>query len=153
MNNVRMESLVPTDQMSGEDNEATSTLHEMLAEAKSFIKKFKWSGTILEKYFGLGIPGVVAVFLFHVDPITDHDDWLWVIVGDLPSAYLVTDRASDPVSALKVYCELMEDWVQAVRGGGALNDVFPVNAPPDTDHADMLERRIELLRTEIIPSF
>lgn len=42
---------------------------------------------------------------------------LWVVAGDLPSAYLVTDAAptATATAALAIYCSLMQDWVEAVR--------------------------------------
>ena len=48
------------------------------------------------------IGGVVAVFLFRIDGPPEVDPLLWVVVGDLPTAYLVTDDAPSPAIALDV---------------------------------------------------
>lgn len=96
--------------------------------------------------------GVVAVFLFRIRAVGPIDQWLWVITGDLPSAYLVTDRATSPVRTLEVYCELMADWTCAVRKGN-LRDTFPVEAEPTAENADLLEKRVALLQTQILPAF
>jgi len=57
----------------------------------------------------------VCVFLFALMPAgRDVDCLLWVIVGDLPPAYLVTDEASGPVEALRVYVPEMSKWVAAM---------------------------------------
>jgi hypothetical protein len=45
------------------------------------------------------VGGVVSTFLFRIDAEPNIDEWLWVVVGDLPSCYLVTDRASDGIKA------------------------------------------------------
>jgi hypothetical protein len=144
--------LQPTNQIRGEDDNETRQLQAALEEARSYITSFPWCTNIEEEFFGLGIGGVVAVFLFHIRPRGTVDQWLWVITGDLPSAYLVTDRATAPVQALEVYCELMADWIRAVRQGNP-RDVFPVLAESTAENADLLERRVALLRTQIIPAF
>jgi hypothetical protein len=96
---------------------------------------------------------VVGVFLFHIDPAPGVDEWLWVVAGDLPTAYLVTDEAPDPASALEAYCNLMSDWAEAVRAGRDLADVFPVAAEATLEHAEMLANRVSFLRARVIPSF
>lgn len=150
---VNMSTVVSVDLMRGEDNEETSLLRQALAEARKYLRDFKWVGAIREEYFGLGIGGVIAVFLFRVDGDADVDEWLWVVVGDLPSAYLVPDRATTPVEAIRIYCELMDDWVQAVHIGSGLEEVFPVKAEPSADNADLLRKRVCYLRDVLLPAY
>jgi len=150
---VDMEKLKSVAQIAGEDAEETELLRASLEEATAFLKAFDWCRGIREMYFGLGVGGVVSVFLFRIDAAPMVDEWVWVIVGDLPSCYLVTDEAQTPVGALKTYCDLMEDWVRAVRARRPLNDVFPVSAEPSEENADLLAKRIKLLRTDVIPAF
>ena len=108
---VDLSRLTPVDQMRGDDDEDTALLKGMYEEAASYLRGFKWCRRIAEAYFGLGIGGVVAVFLFRIEGPPEVDQWLWVVVGDLPPAYLVTDDAPTPAVALEVYCSLMADWV------------------------------------------
>ena len=138
-------------EMHGEDEAETSELEQLLREARAYLGSFAWCDAIEEEYFGIGIVPIVGVFLFRIRPKGDGDDWLWVIVGDLPSAYLVTDRASSPALALEVYCELMDDWIQAVRRNEDMRNVFPISATPSADNADLLAKRIVFLRKKIIP--
>jgi hypothetical protein len=99
-----------------------------------------------------GVGGLAAVFLFEFKTrIKGTDDKLWVIVGDLPSAYMVVEPNERPQDALEKYCELMEDWIQAVRDSAKLDDVFPVAAEPSLENAELLEKRIAFLLAEIIP--
>ena len=151
MTNIQFGKLVSADRMSGDDEEDTELLKELQAEATAYIKHFKWRRGVKESFFGCGIGGVVAVFLFRVAGDPGVDEWLWVVAGDMPSAYFVTDRAPEPITALHVYCELMEQWVWAIQDGGDLTTVFPVAAQPTEEHAKMLESRIESLRINIIP--
>ena len=145
--------LRPTSEMRGEDHDETHELHAILQAARDYLAGFTWCSGIEEEFFGLGIGGVVGVFLFRIRPIGEADEWLWVIAGDLPSSYVVTDQASSPVQALEIYCDLMEAWVRVVRHGGDLRDVFPVVVEPTLENAELLEKRVFFLRKKVIPAF
>lgn len=97
------------------------------------------------------VPRVVSVFLVTIVPRADADTVLWSVVGDLPSAYLVTDDTNGPAEALDVYFELMEDWAACVRDGRGLDEVFPVEAAASIENAALLEERMRFLRSELVP--
>jgi hypothetical protein len=103
-------------------------------------------------YLAHGVGGVLAVFFVEFPrKIKGTDDKLWIVVGDLPSAYLVVEPDDSGADALERYCGLMEDWIAAVRDGADLNNVYPVTAEPTRENADSLERRVAFLLAEIIP--
>lgn len=131
-----------------EDSEAFSAMH---GRALDYVSRHHWCASVVESFLGFGVADVVAVFLFRVRMSTEEEQVLWVVVGDLPTAYLVTDEIPTAAVALEVYADLMDDWVDAVREGTSLEGVFPVAAPADEEHASMLESRTESLRTLIIP--
>lgn len=56
--------------------------------------------------------------------------WIWVIVGDLPPAYITTENNANPACALDGYITEMKEWVEAVRMGKPTSERIPVNAPP-----------------------
>jgi len=96
----------------------------------------------------------VAIFLFEFDrKIGGTDDKLWVIVGDMPTAYMIPEPDESAQDVLEVYCKLIDNWVAAVRTGGGFEQIFPVEAAPTNEHADMLESRLATPREEIIPMF
>lgn len=142
-------SVVEVVSMAGEDDADTAALRQMLQQAERYLLPHRWCQRVVERHFGLGVGGVVAVFLFRIGGAS-ADEWLWVVVGDLPSAYLVTDAARTPVAALEVYCSLMEDWVDAVRAGRGVGDAFPVEAPADEASANVLATRVAFLREHIL---
>jgi hypothetical protein len=74
-----------------------------------------------------------------------------VIVRDLPPAYLVVDDSSTPLAALKNYVDLMQEWVDTVREGNAVDACIPVNVTPTKDKAGLLERRLNFIRTKLLP--
>jgi hypothetical protein len=140
------------EEMEGDDPDDTMLLRELWARARDYVRSFKWCPSISDAYLGFGVGGVVGVFLIHfTERIGGTDDWLWVVSGDLPSAYFVLDAAPDAEGALTVYCELMESWVEAIAGGEPLGDVFPVAAEPTVENARLLRARIDQLRSEFIP--
>jgi len=95
--------------------------------------------------------GVLGVFQFTIEPVRpDVDDRLWVIVGDLPPAYLVLDNAPSWKEALEGYTEEMQRWVDAVRAGHNLDGIIPVNVAPIPEHADSLDLRLRFIREKII---
>ena len=95
--------------------------------------------------------GVVGVFKIAFKPTRRGvDSVLWVITGDLPPAYLVTDDAPDWQRALAAYAGEMRKWVAAVRDGSSTADLIPVNVTPTAEHAAMLERRLDFIERELI---
>lgn len=152
MSEIDFIRLTPAGQMVGENAAETEELKQMLAHAEEYIKSFHWCPKITERYFGAGVGGVFALFLFKFDrSINADDDRLWVVEGDLPSAYFVTDHAHDPASALATYCQLMDDWAGAILNGRPLDTVFPIAVSPTVEHANMLKSRTTFIRDSIIP--
>ena len=143
--------IIPIHQMQGDDQEDTEMLTKLSHEADDYITSFRWCPVIKEKFFGFGVGYIIAVFLYHFDSqINETDDWLWVIVGDLPSVYLVIDNTNSPMDALEGYCELMEDWANNIMAGNSIDECYPVQAAPTKENAQMLLNRIEFIRREFL---
>lgn len=150
---VRYDLLLPCEEMVGEDEAETALLRDSLDEARRYLLGHSWCRSIEKEFFGLGVGGVVCVFLFEIAAAPGVDEQLWVVCGDLPSAYLMTDSASRPVDALELYCGLMNDWVLAVRGQRDIGSVFPVDAAATDENARQLETRIAFLREEVVAAY
>jgi hypothetical protein len=120
-------------------------------EAKEFLMSKTWCKNIITGYVGMQYEGILAVFYFEIEPISEEiDSSLWVITGDIPPAYLVTDRTPNPACALAVYVEEMNLWVDAVKNNKPLDDIIPVNVPPDMKYAKMLENRLTFIKERIL---
>ena len=143
--------ITPIQSMQGDDPDDTAMLITMSQDADNFITSFQWCPAISEKYFGFGIGGIIAVFLYHFDSLINQaDDWLWVVVGDLPSAYIVVDNATSPQNVMECYCELMEDWADHIMSNNSTEGCYPVKAIPTKENAELLLSRIEFIRREIL---
>ena len=151
---VDLTKIVPAAKMAGDDEDDSRLLKQMLEEAKNYVLSFTWCEGIEASYFGLGVGGVVAVFLFRITHSrTDVDDWVWVVVGDLPPAFITCENAPNAACALDGYIGAMKDWVDAIRRGVSVSELIPVNAPATPEYADMLESRLQFLRTKILSCY
>lgn len=149
--------VVPVLSMTGEDEQDTILLHQMSREAEAYLRSFSWCGEVRSSFFGGGVGGVFAVFLFNIRPTRSGvDPWVWIVVGDIPSAYLPIEDAKSPEEVFKTYLWGMSKWVEYARSGQngpAADDIPPVNVPATPEWAEKLEQRLNSLRLIIRPFF
>jgi hypothetical protein len=123
----------------------------MVHAAKGFLLQFRWCREVVDLKVGIAAPGVVAVFLAQIaTDSADVDDFVWVVVGDLPPAYIVLDRAPDSRRALSCYADEMDRWVHAVEAGQAVQGLIPVDGAATVRNAEALKVRLAFLRSEIL---
>lgn len=135
-----------------EDAEEAEVLDDMAAQARTYISAFRWCEPILDQEMRFGVANVMAICLFTFSkPIGGSEQKLWVVTGDMPSAYLVVVEDDSVANAMERYCELMADWCEAVEQGTSLDEVFPVSASPTHEHASMLRTRIDTIRGLLLP--
>ena len=145
-------SAVPLDAMLGDEELDTKLLQQMAQEAVTYVRSFLWCIELHEQYFGDGIGGVVALFLFRVTIRGSEDpEWIWVIVGDIPSAYMEVEPSYSPRAALLRYIEGVEEWLAAPEEERASGDLIPIEVPPGAESIDMLRRRTGTLRSFVLP--
>jgi len=149
--------VVPSDRLIGEDEEDTKLLRHMAAAADEYIGSFGWCQRVMRSFFAGGVGGIFAVFLFEIAPARpDVGQWIWIVVGDIPSAYLPLDDATTAKQVFSTYVQGMMRWVELARQGkrGTPEDgVPPINAPPTPEWAEKLEKRLHLLRFTVQPVF
>lgn len=150
-NPIEFSKLVPVDEYVQTNADERDDIEEFHQSARAFLESFAWSGSVAEAFVGMVFPGIVGVFLFRQEGArADVDEWLWVVVGDLPPAYLVLDCSPNAATALKSYIFEMRKWVEAVRTGQSLEAVIPVNVPPSQEYAESLASRLEFLEEHVL---
>src|ERR1700738_1135963 len=98
---IDVSKMKPLDSMEGEDAEDTKLLKEMATKARQFVSSHEWCERVDGLYLAYGVGGVIAVFLTQITPRSDDvDEWFWVIVGDVPSAYITADGNPTAADAL-----------------------------------------------------
>ncbi|HWL92725.1 MAG TPA: hypothetical protein VNT79_04250 [Phycisphaerae bacterium] len=141
--------MVPIEAITG--NKTENTFRGMASEASSYLLSHEWCKEIVRGYWALGWEGVLAVFFFRFVPAKKGvDSTVWVIVGDIPPAYICNDNR-DAATALEGYTTEMQKWVEAVKKRKSVKELIPVNAKPTREYADMLESRLKFIREELLP--
>jgi hypothetical protein len=159
---VDFSKLAPETALPATDPEEKALLEAMVRHARAYIESFAWCGGTLECHLGdVTVPGLVAVCLLKIVPGRRKvDEWLWVIVGDLPPAYFPARDARTPAAALAIYTEEMQLWVDAVKAGRSTGDLIPIESSdglkplaPSTELANRLEARLRYLENEVLPRY
>ncbi|WP_421917384.1 hypothetical protein [Mesorhizobium sp.] len=129
--------LPPANISTGEDD-----LDFARIEARQYLEFYNWVCTIKGEYLGYGAEGIIYIFLFEISPRqTGCPKWIWLIVGDVPSAFIPGDGATTPYEALDEYIGAMEEWVKAARRGKSVAKLIPVNVDANPANAEMLDGR------------
>ena len=132
--------------------EYTDELVSLFSKATTFLKSKPWCSEILEGWLSRGWGYIIGVFYFHIVPSSaELPDYLWVIVGDLPSAYLDVEYCPDVTAVIEGYIGEMQEWVDRVMSDRPLDEsVIPVNVPPDKIWAGRLQSRLDILRDSVL---
>ena len=145
------QDVAPVAELDWEDEEDRALYGEMVERARAYLEGFRWCRSVRSLFGGTAVPGVVAVFLAEIVPAEGGvDDRLWVVIGDVPPAYLVLEDLPTSTDALSAYVDHMADWVDAVRSGQSVDDLIPVNVEPTEEWADNLAPRLAFLREKVI---
>jgi len=150
--------LAPSGSIVGDDEQDTALLRRMFEDAKQYISSFSWCESVLDSYFGGGVGGIFAVFFFHIRPgRAEVDPWIWIVVGDIPPAYLPLSDCESPSQVFETYVQGMSRWVEFARTGKpeapVPPDIPPVNVPPTPEWAEKLSQRLHGLTLAIKPLF
>ncbi|WP_197507168.1 hypothetical protein [Mitsuaria sp. 7] len=128
-----------------------AALHQ---EAKGFLTSFKWCVAVEEEYVGFIFPGIVGVFLFKIQGISEAiDEWVWIVVGDLPPAYITCEESPNPATALDSYMGAMREWIEAIDRGDSVDGLIPVNAPATRETAKQLAARLKFIDENILSGY
>jgi hypothetical protein len=151
MATIDMTSVTPIRDLAFVNAEEKRDMDNLIQRATAYLGSFSWCAKLHALYSGIAVGDVLGVFLAHIEPThADVDKWLWVIIGDLPPAYLVTDEARTPDDALEAYISEMRTWVEAVLSGEPVEELIPVNAEPTEDYANMLGSRLNFLESRVL---
>lgn len=122
----------------------------LVKDATDFLALHWWCRSIRSSHLAYATPPVLGVFLFRIVPSTpNYRNALWVVVGDLPAAYLICDDAPTWREALRSYINEMVKWVAAVRARTSLMDVIQIGLEPTLENADKLASRLRMISTII----
>lgn len=125
-------------------------------EARLFLQAHAWCRSVRSLSLRKWVEGIFALFHAEIEPTpgSDADEAVWVIVGDLPPAYLDIPSIPTVREALEAYISLLEEWVEAVRKGEPTDELMPIYyrhslipVPPTLLYAEMVTSRAQLLES------
>ena len=153
-NQFPIRGVSPIDGIFHENHEERGLLRQMAREAEDYLQQFSWCKSVREAYFGGGYGGIVAVFLFRIVPSKSGiDEWVWVVMGDVPPACLAIERITTPSEALEHYIWEMTRWVHFAKRGRVPELGIPVDLDPNWKNAEALEDKLKVLRKAVLPAF
>ncbi|HKO20199.1 MAG TPA: hypothetical protein VJU82_15080 [Acidobacteriaceae bacterium] len=128
-----------------------SEVRALARRAESFVAGCRWCAEVRSCAAAFAIAGVVGVFRVDLTPVRpDVDSTVWVVVGDIPPAYIAFDDGDDWQDALRGYTDEMQKWVDAVRAGASIEELVPVNVSPTREHAEILAGRLQFIRDRLV---
>ncbi len=127
--------------------EEVALIQNDMREATSYLESQNWCLEIQDVYYGIGVPKCFCAFLFHIRPsCPEIEEYLWVVTGDLPPLYLVTEAASTPAMALYAYTEVMKLWAESAVAQEFRDDLPPVAAPFTAENGALLQTRLAFIQ-------
>jgi hypothetical protein len=144
--------IVSLDNIEGDDELDTALLIAMAKEGEAYLRSFAWCLDIKQGRLVDGFGGIIALLLFQVTIRNVPDDeWVWIFIGDVPSAYLEAEPFATPHAALRRYLDGLDEWIAATEAGKPLQDLIPIEVTPSPELIAQLRPRIKTLREQILP--
>jgi len=111
----------------GKEEKGSDTL---VKRANEFLDGFAWAQRLKNLRVAHLVPGAFGLFVIELSPLSPGiDQYIWVVVGDLPPAYLSSEYTESPREALDGYMGEMQAWAEAVEKGKPIDVLIPVNGP------------------------
>ncbi len=133
--------------------EYADEVFSLSVEAQNYLASFAWCDAILNGWLVKDWGYMLCIFYFEINPTygSEADNFVWVVVGDIPPAYVDIKSANTELEVLKVYVDLMEAWIDKVRDGKSVKECFPIHVEPTLKYADMLSSRVKIIKSDFIP--
>jgi hypothetical protein len=120
--------------------------------ASKYLSEFRWCKRIIDCSLYLNFGKILCIFLFEIEnKSSPEDNFIWVVVGDLPSMYMDIYGPKSTKEVLEVYVNLSRDWINAVEQGEGVEECFPFDNDPSLELARMLKSRVDRIEFSIIP--
>ncbi|HEY0030786.1 MAG TPA: hypothetical protein VGC65_08515 [Bacteroidia bacterium] len=122
-------------------------------EAETYLSSFEWCNEIIDGWLVKDWGFMLCIFYFKIAPSENSgaDNSVWIIVGDIPPAYIDIKSGPNEYEALSSYIFLMEDWINHVNQNKSVKDCYPINVEPSKDYANMLSSRIKIIKEDFLP--
>ena len=145
---VDTNNMIPINEIAASVVDYRDEVALLSANAANYLGSMSWCKRIINGWVAYANGYIIGVFYFHIEPSNKQvPDYIWVINGDIPPAYIDVGYCNTWELALDGYIAEMQEWVDRVIQGRPIDDsVIPVNVPPEKIWAERLQSRLDLLR-------
>lgn len=120
-------------------------------QAEAYLLGFKWCVKVKDSFLYYSLDKVFSIFLFEIDNLQSaNDNFLWVIVGDIPSMYLDVYGPKSTREVLEDYIRLAENWIATIQAGDPVENCFPFNAEPTIELAQLLQSKVSFMKNTLL---
>lgn len=140
--------VVPIDRMLGHSAADTFALKQTYSEARSTMRALGVVQRIEEAWFGGGLGGAAAVFLFRFVDLDGNELYGWLICGDIPWFFTLVSDGDFSKGILERYVALTRQW--NLNGGTEPDRCF--FGPYHPELVEELTRRLTFIEERILPS-
>jgi hypothetical protein len=128
-----------------------SELPSVYRKAEKYLLSFKWCAEIRDCFLYYNLGNVFCIFLFEIENTkSSKDNFLWIIVGDIPSMYLDVYGPRSTVEVLEDYVRLAEDWIAHIKSKKSVSECYPFNAEPTIELAELLEKKVAFMKGTLL---
>jgi hypothetical protein len=130
---IDMESVVPFEDLDKED-EVDAHFIELFENAEKDMVSKGMVQKIHERYFGLGIPELIAVYLLRMTPIPpETDEWAWFVISKVNSGLFNRELGGQPLEVLDGYLEMIGGLAEHVLNDENAGQVLEESGLPPFD--------------------
>ncbi len=136
-------------------------LKELAEEATAFLTRQPWCLNVKQGYIARFWPGILGIFYFDIESgQSGAENNVWIIVGDIPPAYI--DPVSCPTGedALAGYVGEVNEWIANAKENKPLTEFIPIlrrhSLSPvanTKETIEMLDSRMRFIENELIPQY
>jgi len=113
-----------------------------------YLKSLDWIETYSDINFVRGWGSIITIFLVDIRD-EEGDDKIYVIIGDIPTAYLNYPIGSS-YEILEEYVRVMSDWANKVLNHERIEECFPVRTKATEENARDLIKRLNFISENLI---
>jgi len=130
-----------------------SELPLLLDESHRYLSSHPWCQNITNGWLFTNLGEVLCIFLYQIENSqSPTDNLIWVIVGDLPPAYIDSKEIGNTRKVVEVYIYLVKDWIEHAENARNMEQCYPLLSGWTEEHVEMLKVRADLLEKSILPN-
>lgn len=146
--------------MSEQSSDAELVTRATLLEAAEFLASHSWFVRVTKSHLVLELTPMLSLVRAEVEVKSSATAEMWVIIGDLPPAYIDRGICRTPLDAFMGYVGELEAWADAATQGQSLSEYMPVcyrasskELPVTRDIIERIRNLCKSIELHLLPLF